>query len=148
MEAYTEPIRLVTSEQVSTCEDISPFDVPKSMIAFCNPGPGTLEVQFRYIPEEPTVPLSPINDREAKIALGKNSHRIYSLLLQLSNLEDFSHIQQLLLQAVVKIFPHLSDSVPQKDLPSANYNVIRDLIISNSDSLIEYTKRSFPRVYA
>lgn len=146
MKTHTEPIRLATPEQTQLSEDISPFDIPKSITASCNPDLETLEIQFRYISEEPTTALDLPAD--ARVVLGKNSHRIYALSIQRRNLTDFSHTQLLFLQAVVNIPSSLSGSVSQKDLPESNYKVIRRLISINSHALENYAKKPLLTAYA
>ena len=146
MKTHTEPIRLATPEQMQLSENISPFDIPKSITASCNPDLETLEIQFRYISEEPTTTLDlPAN---ARVVIGKNSHRIYALSIQRRNLTDFSHTQFLFLQAVADIRSSLSGSVSQQDVPELNYNVIRHLISINSHTLENYAEKSLLSAYA
>jgi hypothetical protein len=146
MKTQTEPIRLAIPEQTQLSEDISPFDIPKSIIACCNPELEMIEIQFCYISNESTMILDLPSD--SRVVLGKNSHRIYALSIPCTNLTDFSHIQHLFLKAIVDTTARLMSHVSQKDIPESNFNIIKRLISDNSKALEDYTIESMLPVYA
>jgi hypothetical protein len=135
MAVLTEPIRVPISDETNLREKISPFDVPKTMIASYDENADTFEIVFRYISTEELKTL--ISPDGLKLSFGKNSHRIYSLSLADAKKHSLQ-LEHFLLNALSVLTSNLSASISQQERPSANFKIIRSLISENSSILTQY----------
>jgi len=139
MAVLTEPIRVPVSDEINLRENISPFDVPNTMIAsYCGNTDG-LEIGFRYISTEELKVITTATG--LKFSLGKNSNRIYSLYLSDAR-NHASQLEYSLLNAFNHLERTLRTVAPKNQHLSANLGVIQSLILENSPALSQYLQEA------
>jgi hypothetical protein len=135
-------LNLATSEETLLAENVSPFDVPKSLVASYILEKGLLSLNFKYIADEScrNLALSP----EIRASIGRNSHRLYALSLPVRGVIDSNDIQSYASRAISRLPRALvaSGIAASEDAPSDNYDIVSNLISSNSDQLQHFLESS------
>lgn len=131
-----EPLQLKPVWGSETDVSISPYDQPKSMTAFYSKDKDILDLQFRYISEEPAkiVRLS----HAGYIGLGRNSNRVHSISISLAGIDEYSHLKFWLHDQLAHLERQGGKSFLGKILPRKNYQSLRDFIDGNISPLIKY----------
>ena len=138
MATMISPVRLTIPDDYNLKNEISPFDVPKNITAIYLAETDEFEIEFRYISSEN---LRSFGNAAAKIQLGKNSYRIYSLTLANASKKRFC-LEYSLLDVINNLMQTLSASVAERDRPLANYSTIKALVSHSSAALEKYLDES------
>jgi len=134
----SENLSLTTPEETLLAEDMSPFDVPKSIVASYSLEKKLLDVHFKYITNESCRNM--LLQHGIRASIGKNSHRLYALSLPMREPADSRFILNSVTSAIEDI-PHslISSGITSyADAPHANYATTGELLKDNACSLEHY----------
>lgn len=136
MDAQISPIKLLIPDNFFLDEDISPYEVPRLIVATYFPEIDMFELEFRYISSEV---IKNHSGPHGSLDYGKNSYRLFSLKLTNASRER-CYFEHFLLNGLTNLATTLNPSKFTEG--NSNYITIKTLISQNSNVLHQYLDES------